>query len=245
MSTANPKPNQLVSESGEVLYSNPFTTFVAETLADFKIHVENSASLSTRVPTHRVLVREIGEVLTDPRVQTARQYVALGQQADALQAASDRGGRLAFLRPAQMERQHEIHSRRNKQLMLMGQLGTGEDPIPIVRIAEELGAVKDRLVCRGMQLRTAQVLSEVNAQPQYLTELLGPRPDSRHLRITNLWQSTAQKIVGRRVDLGITGESAVGLNLEKDHALGRTISSARQALGLDTPDRSVYAGIGF
>lgn len=244
MSTATLMPNQLVSESGDVLYSTPFATSVAETLADFKIHVESAASLSTRVPAHRVLVREIGEVLTDPRIQTAQQYTALGQQADALQAASDRGGRLAFLRLGHMERQHEIHSRRNQQLTLMGQLGTAEDPLPIARLAGELGGIKDRLVYRGMQLRTAQVLGEVNTQPRYLTELLGPRPGDSNLRITNLWQSTAEKIVGRRIDLGMNGEGELGLNLESDLALARTISSARQALGLDTPERGVYAGIG-
>ena len=144
-----------------------------------------------------------------------------------------------------MERQREIHSRRNRQLTLMGQLGTGEDPVAIARLAGELGGVRDRLVFRGMQLRTSQVLSEVNAQPEYLTELLGPRPAGSNLRITNLWQRAAEEIVGRRIDLGVTGEGVLDLNLESDLALARTISSARQARGLDIPERGVYAGIGF
>jgi hypothetical protein len=245
VSTTTPLPNELVNESGKVLYSSPFTLSVAETLADFKIHTENAASLSTRVLTHRVLVREIGDVLTDQRVQKAQQFVALGQQADALHAASSRRPPLAFLRSGQMERQQEIHSRRNRQLSLLADIGPGEDSFAIARIAAELVEIKDRLAFRGMHLRNSQVLTEVNAQPPYLTELLGPRPSTSNLRVTNLWQSTAEKIVGRRVDLGITGESELGLNLENDHALARAISSARQALGLDIPDRGVHAGIGI
>jgi hypothetical protein len=245
VSTTTPMSNELVNESGEVLYSSPFTLSIAETLADFKIHTETAASLSTRVLTHRVLVREIGDVLTDERVQKAQQFVALGQQADALQAASRHRSPLAFLRGGQMERQHEVHSRRNKQLSLLADIGSGEDPFAIARIAGELAEIKDRLAFRGMHLRTSQVLSEVNTQPQYLTELLGPRPTGSNIRVTSLWQSTAEKIVGRRIDLGITGESELGLNLETDHALARTISSARQAVGLDIPDRGVHAGIGI
>jgi hypothetical protein len=244
VSTATPLPNELVNESGKVLYSSPFTLSIAETLTDFKIHVENSASLSTRVRTHRVLVREIGEVLTDPRILTAQQFATLGQQADALRAAN-RASRFAFLRPGHMEREHEIRSRLNKRLTLIAEIGTGEDPLAITRAADELGEIKDRLAAHGMHLRNSQVLSEVNTQPQYLTELLGPRPSTSNLRVTNLWQSTAEKIVGRRIDLGITGDSTLGLNLETDHALSRTVSSARQALGLDIPDRGVHAGIGI
>jgi len=238
-------PNELVNEAGEVLYGNRFTTSLAETLADFEIHVETVASLSARVPVHRALVREIGEILTDPRIVKAQKFAALGQQADALAAASKRAGRLAFLRPGHLERQHEIASRRNEQLTLIGQIGTGEDPIMLTRRAGELAAVKDLLVLRGMQLRTTQVLSEVGAQPQYLMELIGPRPDSRNLRTTSIWQRAAEKIVGARVDLGITGETEFGLSLEQDRVLARTVSSARQALGLDTPNRSVYTSIGF
>ena len=245
MSDATPMPNQLVNEAGEVLYSNRFMTSFEKTLADFMIHVEHVASLSARVPVHRALVREIGEVLSDPRILKAHEFAALGQQFDALAAASTRAGRFAFLRPGHLERQHEIASRRNKQLALVGQIGTGEDSIMLARRAAELAKLKDRLALRGMHLRAAQVLSEVNEQPRYLRELIGQRPDRRNLRITNVWQSAAEKIVGRRIDLGITGDTELGLNLEKDHALARTVSSARRALGPDTPDRSVYAGIGF
>jgi hypothetical protein len=244
VSTTSPMPNELVNGNGEVLYSNPLATSIAETLADFKIHVENSASLSTRVRTHRVLVGEIGEVLTDPRILKAQQFATLGQQADALQAAN-RASRFAFLRPGHAEREHEIRSRLNKRLTLIAEIGTGEDPLAITRAADELGQVKDRLASRAVHLRTAQVQREVNSRPHYLTELLGPRPSSGNLRVTNLWQSTAEKIVGRRIDLGITGDSTLGLNLETDHALSRTVSSARQALGLDIPDRGIHAGIGI
>jgi hypothetical protein len=245
VSDATPMPNELVNEAGEVLYSNRFTMSLGETLADFEIHVQNVASLSTRVPVHRALVREISEVLTDPRIVKAKQFATLGQQADALAATSKRAGRLAFLRPGHLERQHEIASRRNQQLTLLGRIGTGEDPILLARRASELAALKDRVALRCMNLRTAQVLSEVNAQPEYLRELIGPRPDGRNLRINNLWQTAAEKIVAAGIDLGITAETVLGLNLGQDRALARTVSSARQALGLDTPDWSVYAGIGF
>jgi hypothetical protein len=238
-------PNQLVSDNGVVLYHNPFTTTLAETLADFRIHIEHAAGVSSRVPVHRVLVREISEVLTDPRIVKSEQFALLGQQADALRAGSNRPGRIAFLHPSQRERQHEINVRRNKQLTLLTELGIQEDPVSIARLAGELSEVKDRLAFRGMQLRTAQVLSEVNSQPQYLTEVLGPRPAHGNLRVINAWQVAAEKIVGRRIDLGMTGDADLGLNLERDYALTRTISSARQALGLGTHERGVHAGIGF
>lgn len=245
MSTASTTPNQLVSETGAVLYRNPFTMTLAETLGDFKIHVEHAEGLSARVPVHRVLVREIGEVLTDPRVAKAKQFAMLGEQADALRAAEDHGGRLALLRPSRLERRREIQSRRNRQLTLLSEIGPREDPAAIARVANELGEVRDRLVFRGMQLRAAQVLSEVNSEPSYLTKLLGQRPEGGNLRVMNTWQTAAEKIVGRRIDLGITGDTELGLNLERDHALARTISSTRQALGLGIAERGVHAGIGF
>lgn len=244
MSITIPMPNELLSESGEVLYSSPFTTSIVETLSDFKIHVEHSANPSIRIPAHRAFVREIGEVLSDPRIVKARQFAVLGQQANALQAVSKQR-RLALLRPSAMERRHEIRCRRDKQLTLLADIGTTEDPVAIARLAGELAEIRDRLAFRGVHLRNALVRSEVNTQPEYLMELLGPRPSTGNLRVTNLWQSAAEKVVGRRVDLGVTGGSGLGLNLEKDHALTRTISSARQALGLDISERGVYVGIGF
>jgi hypothetical protein len=240
-----PMPNQIVGETGNVLYHNPVTTTLAETLADFKIHVEQVAGASTRVPVHRVIVKEIDAVLTDPRVVKSKQFTLLGQQADRLRDASNRAGRLAFLRSSQIERQHQINTRHNKQLTLLSEIGLAEDPVSIARHAVELAEVKARLVLRGMQLRSSQVLSEVDSQPPYLTTLLGPRPTSANLSVQNTWQLAAEKLVGRRIDLGITTQNEFGVSLETDHALTRTVSTARQMLGLGVPERGVHAGIGF
>ncbi len=81
VATTTPMPNQLVSETGEVLYSNPYAKTLEETLGDFRIHVEHAAGLSQRVPVHRVLVAEIEAVLTDPRIVKSEQFSVLGDQA--------------------------------------------------------------------------------------------------------------------------------------------------------------------
>jgi hypothetical protein len=179
-------------------------------------------------------------------IQEAQSAIALGKTI-ALNEESrqiDRWPRGPRDLSAHRWRKHEREQRLKRLRDLQAKyLDAVPDPQAVLDRARELADRQTDLARERHRQREHAITEELDHQPPWLEQTLGPEPEHRDRRED--WQDTARQIAGHRIDQHIT-DPHTALH-QDDHHLGlaQTIKETRVALGLDAPKRDHDIGYGW
>ncbi len=187
----------------------------------------------------------INEQLRDPAIEDARAISRLRATIDAVEREHerdrkplgwrDRAGH--HTRNRQRERQlAELHEQQRRLLERT------PEPEATIKRAQRLRERQRTLGAERLALREQAIGEELATRPPWLDATLGTEPRDGQLR--ERWAKAAREIAGHRIDHRITDPHIAFSEQAGDHALHRSITDTRAALGLDGPARERDFGLG-
>jgi hypothetical protein len=163
--------------------------------------------------------------------------IASARAAQARLSVQWRNRRERKLHAQHLERQLASLSQEREQL-----LQRTPDPDEVRERAAALIGRRNTLSAEHSALHDQAVAAELDRNPEWLLETLGPRPESRQDR--ERWHRTAREIASHRIRQGITDPTDTGAR-SRDIALNRSITDTRVHLGLDLPTLGHDRGLDF
>ena len=202
-----------------------------------------SGTTLAELATVRQQLAELRDRLQDPAVQTARDIAATRETIAAIGAEADRDRKPAGWRdrgPHQVRaraRGRQLHELAERERRLLADV---PDPEAVLEQADRDRERQGQLIGVDGELNRRAVAEELASDPPWLQATLGPEPELEHHRTR--WRRTARELASNRIDRQIADPADPGVR-PGDHALARSISDTRAALGLDLPAAGHDQGI--